>query len=140
VVANCTIGVITTLEFLQHHFSEMGHRNLLVTPPYSSFFQISKPRRPWYDWLVDSFECAECRAIYEELREAYRAVAQGTDEQNAPRDLANWVQQINEEECARMRETSDLWNLWRRLQRHRTLTGHMLSELPVPPNALSNPN
>ena len=26
--------IITTLEFLQHHFSEMGHRDLLVTQTY----------------------------------------------------------------------------------------------------------
>jgi len=26
-----SLGVITTLEFFQHHFSEMGHRDLLVT-------------------------------------------------------------------------------------------------------------
>jgi hypothetical protein len=26
-----TLGVITTLEFLQHHFSKLGHRDLLVT-------------------------------------------------------------------------------------------------------------
>src|SRR5215472_12697591 len=27
----CTMRVITTLEFLQHHFAKMGHRDLLVT-------------------------------------------------------------------------------------------------------------
>jgi hypothetical protein len=26
-----TMGVITTLELLQHHFAKMGHRDLLVT-------------------------------------------------------------------------------------------------------------
>src|ERR1700736_5964668 len=26
-----SLGVITTLEFFQHHFSKMGHRDLLVT-------------------------------------------------------------------------------------------------------------
>src|SRR6266567_771294 len=31
VVACGMLRVITTLEFLQHHFSEMGHRDLLVT-------------------------------------------------------------------------------------------------------------
>ena len=29
-----SLRVITTLEFLQHHFSEMGHRDLLVTQKY----------------------------------------------------------------------------------------------------------
>src|SRR6266849_7034270 len=28
------LSVITTLEFFQHHFSEMGHRDLLVTQTY----------------------------------------------------------------------------------------------------------
>src|SRR5687767_6267234 len=27
-------GVITTLEFVEHHFSKMGHKDLLVTRPY----------------------------------------------------------------------------------------------------------
>ena len=31
-----SLGVITTLEFFQHHFSEMGHRDLLVTQTYLS--------------------------------------------------------------------------------------------------------
>jgi hypothetical protein len=31
-----SLGVITTLEFLQHHFSQMGHRDLLVTQTYLS--------------------------------------------------------------------------------------------------------
>ena len=30
------LGIITTLEFLQHHFSQMGHRDLLVTQTYLS--------------------------------------------------------------------------------------------------------
>ena len=29
-----SLGVITTLEFFQHHFSKMGHRDLLVTQTY----------------------------------------------------------------------------------------------------------
>ncbi len=32
-----TLRVITALEFLEHHFSEMGHRDLLVTRHYPSF-------------------------------------------------------------------------------------------------------
>jgi len=31
-----TLGIITALEFLQHHFSKMGHRDLLVTEIYPS--------------------------------------------------------------------------------------------------------
>ena len=33
---------VTTLEFLQHHFSEMGHRDLLVTHKY----RFSQPYAP----------------------------------------------------------------------------------------------
>jgi hypothetical protein len=32
-----TLGVITTLEFLQHHFSLLGHRDLLVTQRIAPF-------------------------------------------------------------------------------------------------------
>ena len=89
---------------------------------------------------MDSFRCAECRAIYQELRKAHRAATQNALDQHGTQQIADWVQQLNEEECARMRETSALWKTWRRLQQHRNLTGHTLSVLPVPPNALTNPN
>jgi hypothetical protein len=81
------------------------------------------------------FACEECRAIYRELRDAGRR-----DVGSFSEGLAAWVQQLNEEECARMREDSILWNAWRRMQEHRTLTGHWLPLLPVPPGAISNPN
>ena len=29
-----TLGIVTTLEFFQHHFSKLGHKNLLVTQIY----------------------------------------------------------------------------------------------------------
>jgi hypothetical protein len=32
-----TLRVITTLEFLEHYFSNMGHRDLLVTQHYPNF-------------------------------------------------------------------------------------------------------
>jgi hypothetical protein len=89
---------------------------------------------------MGSFRCAECRAIYQELREAHRAATQNALDQHGAQKIADWVQQLNEEECARMRETSALWKTWRRLQEHRNLTGHTLSVLPIPPNALTNPN
>jgi len=34
----------------------------------------------------------------------------------------------------------NLWKIWRRLQQHRALTGHSLSLLPLPTNAISHPN
>jgi len=63
-----------------------------------------------------------------------------SDERNARQAIAEWVRQLDEEELARIRETSSLWKTWRRLQEHRNLTGHMLSVLPLPPHAISNPN
>ena len=57
-----------------------------------------------------------------------------------PPQLSEWIRGLDEEECARMRESSSLWKAWRRLQEHRKLTGHVLSVLPLPPNAISNPN
>ena len=52
----------------------------------------------------------------------------------ASQDLVNWLQELNEDSCAQMRETSPLWRTWRRLQDHRTLTGHW------PPHAAINRN
>jgi uncharacterized protein YhaN len=90
---------------------------------------------------MDAFKCDECRAIYQDLREAYRAATQDTrDRHETSQQIANWVQELSEEECARIRETSSVWKTWRRWQEHRSLTGHALSVLPIPPNALSNPN
>ena len=90
---------------------------------------------------MDPFSCDECRAIYQELREGLRAATGSmSDERNARQAIAEWVRQLDEEELARIRETSSLWKTWRRLQEHRNLTGHMLSVLPLPPHAISNPN
>jgi hypothetical protein len=94
---------------------------------------------------MDLFSCDECRAIYRELRDSYRAATEGTpdphaDPHNAPQQIADWLQELNEQACAEMRERSSLWKTWRRLQQHRNLTGHTLSVLPIPPNMLSNPN
>lgn len=87
------------------------------------------------------FQCEECRAIYQELREAHRAAARdGSALQNTPREIAGWIQQLNEEKCAQIRETSSLWKTWRRMRGHLSRTGHTLSVLPLPPGALSNPN
>ena len=87
---------------------------------------------------MDSFSCDECRAIYFELREACRAMG------NAPgassQQISEWVQRLNEEECARLRESSGLWKAWRRLQAHRSLTGHTQPVLPLPARAMTNLN
>ena len=90
---------------------------------------------------MGSFSCDECLAIYVELRESSAAARELRSNQNAtPRELAAWLQQLHEDDCARLRETSSLWKTWRRLQEHRALTGHWLSLLPSPPEAMANPN
>jgi hypothetical protein len=90
---------------------------------------------------MDPLSCDECRAIYRELRDVAAAMKEHQADQNiGPQNISAWVQQLDEDECARMRETSSLWKTWRRLQQHRALTGHSLSFLPSPPNAISNPN
>ena len=82
-----------------------------------------------------SFHCDECRAIYQELQTAFVAAKERLSGQNPTQlDLARWVQELSEDECARARETSSLWATWRRLQEHRALTGHYLSLLRVNPN------
>lgn len=87
---------------------------------------------------MDGFACEKCRAIYREFQEASRR-AHGRIAEH-PGGLAAWLAQLSEEDCARMRESSGLWKAWRRYQQHRTLTGHALSPLPLPPGPLSNPN
>jgi hypothetical protein len=89
---------------------------------------------------MDAFSCPECRAIYLELREARRGATAETEVADDPAVLAEWIRGLDEEECARIRETSSLWRAWRRLQEHRTVTGHVLSLISLPPNAISNPN
>jgi len=90
---------------------------------------------------MDSHSFEECKAIYRELRNASEAARRNQPRQNAtPHQLAEWLQQLNEEDCAQMRVTSSLWKPWRRMMAHRTLTGHRVSVLAPPPNAMSNPN
>jgi hypothetical protein len=86
---------------------------------------------------MDSFACEECRAIYRELKDAHEAARVNRADQN-PRDLVAWLEQLDEAECARMRDTSHLWKTWRRLQEHGARTGHSLSVLPLPPGVISN--
>src|ERR1035441_5111675 len=88
---------------------------------------------------MDSFACEECREISRELRNAGKAARLNSTSQN-PRDLTEWLAQLDETECARIRDASPLWKAWRRWQEHRTRTGHASSVLPLPPGASSNPN
>ena len=97
------------------------------------------PAEPDMIQIVDN-TCAECQAIYRELLEASRVVREQMHEGAPPLALTTWLEQLNEEECAQMRETSSLWATWRRLQEHRALTGQSLSALPLPPQAILNSN
>ena len=54
---------------------------------------------------MDLIPCDECRAIYRELQNAVGRMGESA----TPQQLAAWVQQLDEEECARLRESSDLW-------------------------------
>jgi len=78
---------------------------------------------------VNSPPCAECRAIYHDLAAGYRVARENSAPGTAPRQLAEWVHQLDYDECARLRGTSSLWRAWRRLQAHRLQTGHSLSWL-----------
>lgn len=89
---------------------------------------------------MDSSQCAECRAIYQALQDAYRAAIRDGGQREHAEELSGWVQQLDRDECARIRESSEIWEAWRRLQRHRTLTGHTLPVVSIPAGALSNPN
>jgi hypothetical protein len=86
------------------------------------------------------FACSECQAIDRELREAAGELQAAPGATGAAsQELIDWLSQLDEEECARMREGSRLWKTWRRLRDHRVLTGHSVP-LPLPPNAISNGN
>jgi hypothetical protein len=84
-----------------------------------------------------SDRCEECRAIRLALREAYLAAR---DHTTNPQEIAAWLEQLNEQDCARMRANSSLWKTWRRLMQHRTLTGHFVSYLPLSRKVIANPN
>jgi hypothetical protein len=83
---------------------------------------------------MNTFSCDECRAIYQELRQAWppgRPVA--------PEEIAAFVNGLDPQQCARTRLTSVMWKAWRRMQEHRVLTGHVVS-LPGSSAALTNGN
>jgi hypothetical protein len=87
------------------------------------------------------YSCPECRAIHQEFQEAFAAIKERMSGQGGmPDDLAGWIEQMDQDECARMRETSTVWKTWRRLQEHRALTGHHISLLPGPPDGIADLN
>src|ERR1051326_7876535 len=74
------------------------------------------------------FACDECEAIYHQRQEAAveSRVNYASIRSTPPQDLADWLNQLDDEECARLREGSKLWKTWRRWRDHRTLTGHVV--------------
>ncbi len=81
---------------------------------------------------MDSFSCEECRAIAHELREGVRWTQRQQLRQGmGPQDVIAWIEELNEERCAHMRAQSPLWRTWRRLEEHRSLTGHFPPHLRV---------
>jgi hypothetical protein len=90
---------------------------------------------------TESLARDECRANHLQIQDGFAAAKECLfDPRTTAQDLAVWVQQLTEDKCARMRETSSLWKTWHRLQEHRALTGHYVALLPVLPNAISNTN
>ena len=85
------------------------------------------------------FACDECREIYREIQ-GELGKARLTPGRVVRTGLAEWIRQLDDADCARIRESSPLWKAWRRLQEHRARTGHHLTVLPLPPDAISNPN
>ena len=44
-----------------------------------------------------------------------------------PQDLRAWLERLDEDECARLRETSAIWKAWRKAGEHQLRTGHSIS-------------
>jgi len=86
-------------------------------------------------------DCEECRALLREFRDAARAGREVRfGREMSFEQLISYVQSLDEEEMARMRETSPLWALWRKREEHRTRTGHVVPLFPMPPNAIGSLN
>ena len=86
------------------------------------------------------FRCHECEAIYRDLLEAASARDETAPDRRAtPNQVAGYLESLDEDDCARMREMSPLWKAWRRREEHRALTGHSVSLLPLQPGVIENP-
>ena len=79
-------------------------------------------------------ECEECLAIRRQF-EAASLAGRGLTGQ----DLAQWLRDLDEVACVRLRETSALFETWRRMLRHRMLTGHWTDPL-LPKEACGSRN
>ena len=82
-----------------------------------------------------AYHCDECAAIRRELREATAAErARALDDQQ---DLRAWLERLEDDECARLRETSRMWKAWRKALEHRFRTGHLVLALS---ESMDSPN
>ncbi len=75
---------------------------------------------------MNSISCEECRAIYRELRDTSAAASHDQpQEETSPQKLAAYLDQLNEDDCARMgsnvRLVEDLAKTGRAPDSHRTL-------------------
>jgi hypothetical protein len=61
-----------------------------------------------------AYRCDECSAIRRELDEAMAA-------EHA------WLERLDDDESARLRETSAIWKAWRKAGEHQLRTGHSIS-------------
>jgi hypothetical protein len=74
---------------------------------------------------MKAYHCGECSAIRRELDEAMAAERARVG--GEPQDLRAWLERLDEDECARLRETSDMWKAWRKAVEHQLRTGHSIS-------------
>ena len=70
--------------------------------------------------------CPECLAIYRQLADSVR------QHHVASQPLADWIRQVDGYDCSRIRQTSVLWAIWRRLQNHPPLAGTIFLCCPSP--------
>jgi hypothetical protein len=71
-----------------------------------------------------AYRCDECSAIRRELDEAMEA--ERARSSGEPRDLRAWLERLDLDECARLRETSVIWKAWRKAVEHQLRTGHSI--------------
>jgi hypothetical protein len=88
--------------------------------------------------------CDECQSIYREFLRAARGMKDLQFRNDASvRSLTAWLERLDEDECSRTRDKSELWSAWRRQKEHHILTGHYVPVFFWPGNAASigpNPN
>ncbi len=69
-------------------------------------------------WRKMQGRCAICQTLCLELGEGLRRP--GASIRSG--EISDYLRELNEDDCASLRETSDLWKTWRRIQEHRILS------------------